>query len=89
MLHSREFIDPELQPRSIPAWLPQRREAMPRGEAAGQGLRGWVWLMDPLCAQPRGREVALGVPGVRREGVWCPLLGQGFKNTLDLGRNNP
>lgn len=26
---------------------------------------------------------------VCREGVWCPLLGQGFKNTLDLGSNNP
>lgn len=37
MLHSRAFIDAEMQLRSIPAWLPQSREAMPWGEAAGQG----------------------------------------------------
>lgn len=44
--------------------------------------KGWVWGVGV-----QGCGVALGEAALRREGVWCPLLGQAFKSTLALRIN--
>lgn len=97
-----DLLVPKMQPGWYPEHpnpaASERREVMPRemrGEAAAQGWRMRVWPLDhpaPTAGAGgrvgvRGREVALGEAGLRREGVWCPLLGQPFKSTLALRKN--
>lgn len=76
------------QPVCIGAGLKLGSDALSDG-----GMR--VWPLDHPAPAPgaggvvggAGQEVALGEAGLRREGVWCPLLGQAFKSTLALRRN--
>lgn len=75
MLHSRGFIDPEIQPRSIPR---TGQRCPGERQAAGQGLRVRLWLMDhPVCPAP-GLGGGLGGGRCAQRGGLVPSPGAGL-----------